>query len=614
MKGALQSPGPRPALARALVVALAACAGGCAFEGTITDHSTGDGAHRPDGGHVGEGDAWTGGADAEAPPDLEFSRTRGFFASGFELLLTSRIPDGEVRFTTDGSAPSASRGEVYVGPIEISTTTIVRALVVVDGVPATGVETHTFIFAADVVEQGGNPPGYPDSWGLDIKDVAVAADYEMDPRVLADHPDMAEVLRDLPTLSVAMDPRDFLDTAAFPEGGIYYGANSLHWGEVSERLASIELINPDGTTAFQEDCGIRIAGAASRDKRHTVKHSFTLKFREAYGDSKLRYPMFPNSSATKFDTIRLRAGMNDAFGNDTLVSTEHASYLRDQWARDTQRDMGWLAADGIYVHLYINGMYWGLYNASERPDASFMAQRLGGEKDDYDVLSNPRRSTHLPLDESSPRISDGNDDAWSSMLAIDDWGSEAGYEAVKAYLDVTQQIDYIIIEVYAANIDWATPTRPIEGRNWRAGRRSRNRSPGDAQFQFFIWDVETAMGTHRDDPEYVSDLSNTGGIWQIHERLLANPAYRAEFAERVQLHFFDGGALTPEAALARFETRVQELGRALIPESARWGDQMGSERYTYETNWLPEIEYLRDVYFPNRSAEVVQQFRDRGLY
>jgi hypothetical protein len=239
---------------------------------------------------------------------------------------------------------------------------------------------------------------------------------------------------------------------------------------------------------------------------------------------------------------------------------------------------------------------------------------LGGDKEDYDVLSNPRRSSHLPPDDSSPRLSDGSDEAWKAMLAIDDWSDPASYAEVQEYLDITQHIDYIIIEVYAANIDWATPTRPVEGRNWRAGRKSRNRNPGDPQFQFFIWDVETAMGTHRDDPDYISDLSNTGGIWEIHERLKANPAYRAAFAERVQLHFFDGGALTPEAALARFETRLEELGNAVIPESARWGDQMGSEQYGYETHWLPEIDYLRNTYFPNRSAEVVQQFADRGLF
>ena len=40
--------------------------------------------------------------------------------------------------------------------------------------------------------------------------------------------------------------------------------------------------------------------------------------------------------------------------------------------------MGWPACHGTWVHLYINGLYWGVYNPTERPDASFMASYYGG--------------------------------------------------------------------------------------------------------------------------------------------------------------------------------------------------------------------------------------------
>ena len=44
------------------------------------------------------------------------------------------------------------------------------------------------------------------------------------------------------------------------------------------------------------------------------------------------------------------------------------------------------APHGKYVHLYLNGMYWGLYNLHERPDDSFADEYYGGDKDDYDVI------------------------------------------------------------------------------------------------------------------------------------------------------------------------------------------------------------------------------------
>ncbi len=43
--------------------------------------------------------------------------------------------------------------------------------------------------------------------------------------------------------------------------------------------------------------------------------------------------------------------------------------------------MGNDGARGHYVHVYLNGMYWGIYNLHERPAAPFMEEYFGGDKD-----------------------------------------------------------------------------------------------------------------------------------------------------------------------------------------------------------------------------------------
>ena len=43
------------------------------------------------------------------------------------------------------------------------------------------------------------------------------------------------------------------------------------------------------------------------------KHSFSLRFRSSYGEARLRYPLFPGSPASSFDTLRVRAGQADTF-------------------------------------------------------------------------------------------------------------------------------------------------------------------------------------------------------------------------------------------------------------------------------------------------------------
>ena len=54
---------------------------------------------------------------------------------------------------------------------------------------------------------------------------------------------------------------------------------------------------------------------------------------------------------------------------------------------------------GKYVHLYLNGLYWGLYNVHERPDDSFADEYYGGDKDDYYVI---KHASDDPCARSSP--------------------------------------------------------------------------------------------------------------------------------------------------------------------------------------------------------------------
>ena len=80
-----------------------------------------------------------------------------------------------------------------------------------------------------------------------------------------------------------------------------------------------------------------------------------------------------------------------------------ARYILNRWANDRQLEMGQLAPRGRFVHVYLNGTYWGQYQMMERPSAGFMAAHLGGDKEDYDVMN-------------SGRTIDGTDEPWNALL------------------------------------------------------------------------------------------------------------------------------------------------------------------------------------------------------
>ena len=84
-----------------------------------------------------------------------------------------------------------------------------------------------------------------------------------------------------------------------------------------------------------------------------------------------------------FDTLTLHAAFNDHW----VWGGAAAQMQRDQWCRDAQNAMGGYGPHGTYVHLYLNGLYWGLYNMGEKGDASYAAHYLGGEKEEYDAFN-----------------------------------------------------------------------------------------------------------------------------------------------------------------------------------------------------------------------------------
>ena len=54
-------------------------------------------------------------------------------------------------------------------------------------------------------------------------------------------------------------------------------------------------------------------------------------------------------------------------------------------------------------------------------------------------------------------------------------------------------------------------------------------------------------------------------------------------ADHIQRHCFDGGPLSPEGMRNAFLTRSNVIHRAMVAESARWGDAKTGTPYTRDT-------------------------------
>jgi hypothetical protein len=545
-------------------------------------------------------------------PDLVVAPARGFYEAPIEVVISCATEGATIRYTTDGSTPSAARGQTYSGPVRIGRTATLRAVAILDGWHPSEVATHTYLFLDDVVAQTHATTiatGFPQTWN------GQPADYGLDPRVVGPpgqdsfggkyRNSLKADLRSVPSMSIVMNVDDL-----FGPEGIY--SNPLGRGAAWERAASLELICPDDRESFHVNAGIRIQGGAFRRFDLTMKKSFRVVFRDQYGSSKLRHPLFGEGAAEEFDNIVLRANSNDAWpywGGSAL-------YVRDAFAMETARAMGMVAPHTRFVHLYLNGVYWGLYNPVERPDAAFSATYHGGDKDSWDAVN-------------QDSVTNGTYDAWNRLMALLNQGvsSTQAFQRIQGnnpdgtrnpeyenLIDVENMIDYMILNFYVGNTDWP-------GRNWWVGR---NRDQGDG-FKFYPWDTETALGVTG------LDVDRTGvadAVARPYAAARTNAEFRMQFADRVYVHFQNGGAFYVNPAspawdpdrpennqpAARFAALAQLASRAIVGESARWGDQLNRGPFTRDEHWQRERDSLLANFFPRRSAVALEQFRRAGLY
>jgi len=534
--------------------------------------------------------------------DTEFSHNRGFYDTPFYVTIATETENATIYYTLDGTEPydikgGSPTGTAYTGSIQITTTTTLTVVAIKPGFKSTNMDTHTYIFLDDVIQQNG--AGFPNTWGH------AGADYEMDPQVINDSDYRNRIKDDLkavPTLSLVMPVDDWFNSNSNPAiGGIY--ANP-EWEDIyreqAERSVSVEFFDPSTSQQFQLKAGVRIAGGSSTQPWKMDKLSMRLKFTSEFGATKLRFPVFGDQATDQFDTLMLDARMNNswAYGGGVGVNRpgkgqrDLAQYTRDQFVSDIQNAMGGYAPHGRHVHLYLNGLYWGLYWIHERPDEHFAAAYFGGEDEDYDVLKH-RAGT----------VINGSGTDYNRMfsLANSGLGSDQQYQSIQQYLDVPNLIDYLITNYYVGNTDWAH-------QNWYA---TRSRVNPDIRWLYHSWDAEHVMEGLNDD---VTRRNNSGGPTRLHYRLADNAEYRMLFADHVHRHFFNDGILTPQGAMNLYQIRTNEVDRAVVGESARWGDNHRSTPYTRNVDWIRERDWLNREYFPQRKSIVFDQIKNRGWY
>lgn len=542
-----------------------------------------------------------------------FSKPHGIYNRTIVLSIYTENPDAEIRYTLDGSEPS-SKSILYESSFLIDKTTVIRAAEFISDSCCSNISTASYIFPNDIVLQDNKPVGYPQYWGKysEISGIAVA-DYEMDPELISNRKIKNKVTNSfstLPILSIQTNKDNLFSHENNPStGGIYIYTGSPvgdGTGRGWKRPISLELFGGTSQYDLTVDCAIQMHGGHSRLAEKNPKHSFRITFNSDYGPSTLYYPIYGENNISEFNSLIIRTFFGDSWTIADYYNYQ-GQYIRDQWMRMMQKHMGYPYSNGVYVHTFINGLYWGIYNLSERIDDRYCKYHFGGKKSSYDVIKK---------EDGRIQASEGNLEKWNRLITLSAKSAQisaynliAGTTEQEPLLDVNNFIDYMILNFYVGNVDW-------DYHNWFA---ICNRDSTRTGFQFISWDGETIF---YDLDTNLLDLKNEGCPSGLFHNLMQNNTFKHRFIDRAYTLLSNDGLLTKNNVVELWDSLYAEISDAVYAESARWGDYRRDvhpyfkkgELYTVEDHYAKERDRLLYTYFPKRTNLLIQQLTEKGWY
>lgn len=399
--------------------------------------------------------------------EVSFSVPSGFYSENISVELSA---DGDIWFTTDGSDPGNGVGELYSQPIEINSTTEVRASTIkAAAVSADGtvgsIHTVSYVVGQDVNERFGSE--------------TLIFVLSTDPYNLYDY-----------EYGIAVPGKIYDDyVAEHPGEEIPYTApgNYFQTGREWERPIYVEVFESDGEKVIDQAAGVRLSGGYSRvpDQK-----SLRLIARKDYDpdNGKFKYAFFPGEEnadgvpVTEYDRLVLRNGANDR---------EFAG-VRDELSQKLAQDYGYpVTQHTTPAAVFLNGEYYGFAWLHENFNEDYLATQFGGNKENYEIVSNTEYA-----DEGSERaLAD-----YAKVLEYydRDLTDDKVFGEFCDLVDIDNLMQYYCMQIFISNKDWP-------GNNYKAFRyypSEGEEAEGfrDGRWRFMFFDAEFAWSLYGENP------------------------------------------------------------------------------------------------------------------
>lgn len=520
-----------------------------------------------------------------------FSADGGFYDAAFDLALSD--PNGNaIWYTTDGSDPTASdTAKLYTGEINIYNNTndpnvwsaITRTSLLGTYLPTSDVDKGIVIRAACKTSDGRYSAVSTNSYF-----VGKTASYYSDMKVV----------------SIATDSDNLFDwdTGAYMIGSGYYEwKNSPDYvpyesadvnnptnynidGKESEFPVNIQVFEK-GKAKYSSDVGARIAGNWTRSY---PQKSIRLYARSEYGDSKMRYTFFEELTDANGEPIKEFDKITLSNGGGDCPYLHFRDALIQELAQDGGLSMDYMGTEPCIV--FIDGEFWGFYLMREKVDGDYIEAHYGIDKDNAVVIKNGS------IEEGTEADATEFDD-FCNWAEAADLTNEANYQKVCDTIDIESFMDYVAVETYICNSDWA-PTYLNNWIIWKSRTADASLPKSDGKWRFVLYDTDNSAGLYHNaesscDYDLLSNMYDTSyncNYLAVFYNLMNNKDFRDRFYENytdVIDNCFETSKVT-----AKINQYVSEYRAATLATHDRFS-------FRWYESYDDELNYFR-AFFNNR--------------
>ncbi len=342
-------------------------------------------------------------ARTEAPVIL----TAGGFYDAGVTVKTQAGPDAVIRYTTDGSTPTAKSKAFPAEGLAFSKTAVLRVRAFEDDkVPSPTVSASYFV-------------------GLE---------------------------QPVPVVSLITDEKYLFDKKT---GALVKGTNPDYpnYEREWEYPVNIEYFNAEGALEISQ---MGTFTAAGHSARQNAQKSIAIYARKAYGPDRFYFDPFPNRDYGSYKSLLLRSANSDAF----------STRLRDPVISSLAEPLNIIYQDALAIEVYINGQYWGHYNLREKINKYFVAQWEGvtdeTEIDSIDILARTGRDEF---------VQNGSNEDWLALCDFcktKDLNDPENLQYVLDRLDVDSLFTHTAFEIIIGNNDFTNVrVYRVPGGKWK---------------------------------------------------------------------------------------------------------------------------------------------------